>query len=221
MPFSEDVVYIFDKQLEEAGLIVVNKMDLLSETALDELQGLVEARYPGQPYLLQSSLTPAGVQPWLDEIQVGLLALPETSLDIDYQRYGAGEAQLAWLDEAVDLRFAAGDGRRSLQEIIGRFSAALAKRGAGIGHLKFILQAGEISAKLSFSTLEEPDWPARIPDWPGDAASLLVNARVEMPAAELAALLRQALDGQDGVRYTIHDAQAFHPGQPKPTYRIE
>ena len=31
MPFSEDVVYIFDKQIEEAGLVVINKMDLLTE----------------------------------------------------------------------------------------------------------------------------------------------------------------------------------------------
>jgi len=222
LPFSDDIVYIFDKQLEEAGLIVVNKIDLLSGQAVEEVQQLLERRFPGKPYLMQSSLSIAGVTPWLNVIQSGSLALPDKSLNIDYNRYGAGEAQLAWLDEQISLKFPPGQGKRILQEIISDLLQALSERRAGIGHLKFILQAGGIpggGAKLSFTALPEPGWEGQLPEFTGDHAQLLVNARVEMEAGSLKSLLDRALD-KPGLHSAVHAAAAFHPPQPAPARRL-
>ena len=223
MPFSEDVVYIFDKQIEEAGLVVINKTDLLSDLAVEEMRRLWEEAYPGKHSLFQSSLTQTGVQPWLNLIQSGYLALPQTTLEIDYARYGAGEALLAWLDEEIELDLPAGQGRALVRQIITRVTAELAQRGAGIGHLKFIIQdgspSGEGGAKVSIPTLEEPGWEEQIPDLPGGKVGLLVNARVEMPALDLRALLSQVLE-KSGVKYQIQSESAFHPGQPNPTHRM-
>ncbi len=221
LPFSDDVVYIFDKQIEEAGLVVVNKSDLLNKSAADEVHALLSQHYPDKPYLLQSSLTVAGILPWLDKLQSGSLALPTTSLDIDYSRYGAGEAQLAWLDEQVSLRFPAGQGRSLVQKALAYLLAALNERQAGIGHLKFILQADGIpgGVKLSFTTLAEPGWEAKIPEIAGEEAGLLVNARVEMDAIDLKAMLKDAL-AQSGLQFTTHSEMAFHPPQPAPTHRL-
>lgn len=219
MPFSDEVVYIFDKQIEEAGLLVVNKVDLLSPLALIELQFMLSARYPSKPVLAQNSLNLAGVRPWLEKIQTTDLLLPGAPLAIDYERYGAGEARMAWLDEQIALRFDPGAGSAALRGLISRLVADLSARRAGIGHLKFILQAAGTSTKLSFPSLEEPGWEARIPRIEGCEAALLVNARVELPAAELRALLHAALDAS-GMGYTIQSEEAFHPAQPNPTHRM-
>ncbi len=219
MPFSEDVVYIFDKQIEEAGLLVINKIDLLSDLAVEEIRVLLKERYAGKAYLMQSSLTTEGVHPWLDLIQAGHLTLPKTTLDIDYLKYGAGEAQLAWLDEEVLLRFPTGQGQQMLRQMIHRLTSILATQEAAIGHLKFILTAKGISEKISFPTLEEPGWQEKIPPLEGNEAVLLVNARVEMAADDLRHLLRQVLE-ESGLTYQIREERAFHPKQPKPTHRF-
>jgi Ni2+-binding GTPase involved in maturation of urease and hydrogenase len=224
MPFSDDVVYIFDKQIEEAGLIVVNKVDLLSSLAVEEIRVLLKERFPGKPILMQSSLNLAGVMPWLDLIQSGHLGLSPVALDIDYARYGAGEAHLAWLDEQINLRFPAGEGRQRIHEVIAWLVNELNLRRAGIGHLKFILQGAGVDArgsgaKLSFTTLEAPGWEEDIPDIVGEEVSLLVNARVEMEAGELKALLDEALR-RSGVEYFVQAGDAFHPPQPRPAHRM-
>jgi Ni2+-binding GTPase involved in maturation of urease and hydrogenase len=223
LPFSEDVVYIFDKQIEEAGLLVVNKVDLLPGQAdgqpAAEMRALLAERYPQKECLFQTSLTLAGVRPWLEQVESGRLELAAGALEMDYARYGAGEARLAWVDEEIVLRFPAGQGRAVLREFFSRVTGAIAASGAGIGHLKFILSGGPSGAKLSFAAIADPSEIERIPEIQGEEAALLVNARVEMPADALRDLLRQSLD-EAGAGYTIKNEAAFHPPQPNPTYRL-
>jgi G3E family GTPase len=45
--FDETVNYIYLKQLEEAGIIVVNKTDLIDKTTLAEIKVLMKQQYPG------------------------------------------------------------------------------------------------------------------------------------------------------------------------------
>jgi Ni2+-binding GTPase involved in maturation of urease and hydrogenase len=224
MPFSEDVVYIYDKQIEEAGLIIVNKIDLLSEAAREEVRGLLATRYPLKPYLMQTSLNQAGVQPWLERIQSGTLQLPADALEINYQRYGAGEAQLAWFDVEMALSFPENQGRSLLRLALRRILDELSARKAGIGHLKFILHGSGVwtegnAVKISFPSLEEPGWEERIPEIHGTQAGLLVNARVEIPAETLRSLIETAMV-ESGIDLQTGGGMAFHPGEPKPTHRF-
>ena len=220
MPFSEDVVYIFDKQIEEAGLLVVNKTDLLPAQELPSLQARLAERCPTKTCLFQSALSITGVQPWLDRIQTGGLVVAGPALEIDYGVYGAGEARLAWVDEEVELRFPPGQGRGLIQKILRRVLDEIEARGAGIGHLKFILRHGGSAVKLSFPTLAEPGDLDRVPEIEGQEAGLLINARVEIPALALRDIFREAFEAA-GVGYVVRSEAAFHPPQPRPVHRIE
>jgi Ni2+-binding GTPase involved in maturation of urease and hydrogenase len=216
MPFSEDVVYIFDKQIEEAGLLVINKTDLLSSEKLSEVKSLVKETYPAKRVISQSSLANSGVGEWLELLEQGVGLLPGQSLDIDYSRYGNGEAQLAWLDEIVILRGASLT--QSLRNLISSFLAEIKRSRYGIGHIKFLVQDGHQSLKLSYPTIEDAEWESQSFTTGSQELKLMVNARVEMPADDLCGLFMLCLQNcgaafsEDGVRF-------FHPAQPNPTHR--
>ena len=118
MPFSDDVVYIFDKQIEEAAILVINKRDLISDDDAEELLTLTQTAYPDKVRRLQNSLDPDSVGQWLNLLSSSTNSLPLASLDIDYQRYAAGERKLAWLDETVTLHTSEGMGRAVVLKFI-------------------------------------------------------------------------------------------------------
>ncbi|MCL4562697.1 MAG: CobW-like GTP-binding protein, partial [Chloroflexi bacterium] len=138
LPFSENVVYLFDKQIEEAGILIVNKSDLLEPVEGEQLLARARQRYPDKLVKLQNSTCADQVQDWVALIQDGNLALPDQSLDMDYQRYGEGEAQLAWLDEMIHLTVPGGMGGEVVRCLIGMIQNQLNRLHAPIGHLKFI-----------------------------------------------------------------------------------
>lgn len=219
MPFSEDVVYIFDKQIEEAGLVVINKTDLLGASACAEVREAFAQRYPEKPYLLQSSLQLEGVTGWVKHVQSEALHVPLAPLEIDYVRYGSGEARLAWLDEEIRVELDGQSARGVAVRIIEIIVEQLRQRNLSIGHLKFILRARSGEAKVSIPTLEEPGWQAQIPALEGDTLNLLVNARVEMSVDALRDVLHQALV-KSGCAFHVGAQEAFHPGFPNPTHRL-
>lgn len=219
MPFSDDVVYIFDKQIEEAGLLVINKVDLLNY----ELQTLAQQRFPAKPIRLQNSLDAEDVAGWVEMLESGRLALPQTALDIDYARYGAGEARLAWLDETVTLRVDEGQGRAVVLHAIGAIVDALRQQQAAVGHLKFLVRGASEDAKVSFPTLDEIGWEQVVPALTGERVTLLVNARVEANAGTLRDVVAQAVQQAAATTGAALDESAiafFHPGFPNPTHRI-
>lgn len=219
MPFSEDVVYIFDQQLEEANLLVVNKIDLVPPQVVEELQQLVQKRYPHKQVLFQSSLSAEGVINWIKLIQSGTPTMPRLSLDIDYARYAAGEANLAWLDQSVNIQVIGGTGKTVIETLIQRMINNLQNSRVGIGHLKFLVESEDCEFKLSIPTIEEPGWRDSIPAFKSPQIRMLVNARVEMKQQDLVALLKESFQ-MDGVKVRINYIDAFHPKEPRPTHRI-
>lgn len=224
MPFSDDVVYIFDKQIEEAGVLIINKADLLTAEDAQELLSLAKARFPHVMVRLQNSLDDESVAEWAALVELGPTPLPHTPLEIDYDRYGAGEAQLAWLDETVTLHVEAGRGRAVVVRLIGEIVAAIRRHDAAVGHLKFLARGHAEDAKVSFPTLEETNWEAGVPDLTGTRVTLLVNARVEAGAVALrdwiADAIRRTTDAT-GAKLDESEVAFFHPGFPKPTHRID
>ncbi len=224
MPFADNVVYVFDKQIEEAGLLVVNKQDLLPAGIGPELLDLVKDRFPGKRVRFQDSLSEEGVVGWVEALVSGAGVAPVEVLDIDYARYGAGEATLAWLDERFVFSVPEGMGRMAVNRFLEALLDALHREALAIGHLKFLIQAGAVEQKVSFPTLvPEDDWRSGVPDLPGTEVSLIVNARVEAEAGNLQILVTEAAltaAEEAGGTIDVVNVAAFHPGFPNPTYRM-
>ena len=219
LPFSEDVIYIFEKQIEEAALVVINKTDLLSAARLQEVADLFRLAYPEKTFLLQNTLVPHGVDAWMDALSRGGAPLPEAALEINYQRYGAGEAQLAWLDETWTLPVQGRNGHDLILQAIEGIVSALKKKNIPIGHLKFLVEAGDVHVKLSLTTLEQSGWLDELPQLNAPTIRLLINGRVQMDAGQFKDLVDGTLKS-NGIQPVVNCSSAFHPGQPQPTHRF-
>ena len=225
LPFSENVMYIFAKQIEEAGLLVLNKRDLISpERAHTALEG-ARNRFTGKPIRLQNSLDQFQVETWLEDLNV-MQSKPSTlqSLYLDYNRYADGEAALGWLDAHLVFLIPAGGNLKQLAvDWIAGMSHELRNRKIGIGNLKLMLQAGAVEGMVSLTAGDTAGWRAQVPDLKGKHLLALVNVRVEAdPSVVHEVVLQAAQTCAAKVQGQVEekDAEAFRPGFPKPQRRM-
>src|SRR5205085_2388171 len=133
--FSPKAAYIFRKQLEEADAIAINRIDEMTPAAVDEMAALVQARYPGTPILRVSAKTGQGFEA-LTELLDQDGSFGRKILDIDYDTYAEGEAEMGWLNSSVQVcagqLFSLDE---LLQDVIQRLQARLEGE---IAHLKVI-----------------------------------------------------------------------------------
>jgi G3E family GTPase len=62
---EESVRYVYKKQLEEADLLIINKVDLLTPQQLTFVESHVKAEYPSKEILLQNSFIEESIEVWL------------------------------------------------------------------------------------------------------------------------------------------------------------
>ncbi|HJT78228.1 MAG TPA: cobalamin biosynthesis protein P47K, partial [Gemmataceae bacterium] len=220
--FSPKAEYIFRKQLEEADAIVINRIDEITATEQAELAALVGREYPGVPVLPMSAKTGQGFEALVELLeQQGHFG--RKILDIDYDTYAEGEAELGWLNAAVRVRAEQPfDLDALLLRIVSRLREAFAGGGAEVAHLKAVglrdVSFG-VANLVSSGTAPELSLPSRgrVPE-----AEVIVNARVAADPAELERLVRQEVGSacRDlGARGEFLSVQSFRPGRPQPTHR--
>jgi len=224
LPFSENVIYIFEKQIEEAGLVVLNKADLLQDDEIWDIKLLANAAFPGKTIWLQDSTQTEDVVRWLNLLENGDHRLAVSPIEMDYQRYADGEMQLAWLDEELLIDTGESGVRQVVTEIIGGIAARLTADEIPVGHLKFFIRTPNTGVKVSITTLTDGSWQAGLKSMDGSQCRMLINARAEMAPEELQTLVQGVLDtctNKTLARFEILRAEAFKPGFPQPTHRFD
>ncbi|HKI35345.1 MAG TPA: GTP-binding protein [Gemmataceae bacterium] len=221
--FSPKAAYIFRKQLEEADAIVINRTDELRPERLAELADLVAQEYPGVPLLRLSAKTGAGFEPLVELLdQQG--AFGRKVLNIDYDTYAEGEAELGWLNASFRVTTPHQVGLDGLLlDTVKRLGELLRQRGLEVAHLKAIgLTDGTFGVANLVSNGTAPELSlqsyGRVRD-----AEIIVNARVAADPALLEELVRQTMDEVSSLeRYgkaEMRTMQSFRPGRPQPTHR--
>ncbi len=209
LPFSDAVVYIFEQQIEEAPILVLNKKDLLSEEQLGSLLKMTKERFPEKQIILQTALLEHGTAEWLEMIQSSGFELPEGESVIDYEKYDKGGQSLAWLDESITLK--SEDNSKAVALFVTALFDAMKADEIAIGHVKFFFDDGVQESKLSFPTLEEAGWQENFPQGLGNEVEVIVNGRVECAPAKLNRLVAGALaDMREVVRATYERKESVY-----------
>jgi Ni2+-binding GTPase involved in maturation of urease and hydrogenase len=224
--FPEHVLYIYGKQLEEAEHIIINKADTVSPGTLGMLRAEIEHRYPQAGVRVISAREGTGVEDLLTLLLAGESA-PLAVMNVDYARYGEGEAMLGWLNGAADLSGDEFDGNALLLQLARAIQNRLTQSGAEIAHLKMVLSPSGEPYELAACNLVRgdatPELSHTLAD-PLDDATLLINCRAAGEPEALRDAVTAALEEtakQFSARVNPGPLEYFKPGQPKPEHRVE
>jgi G3E family GTPase len=220
--FSPKAAYIFRKQLEEADAIVVNRIDEMTGEELADVTSLIGRHFPGTPLLRVSAKTGQGFDQVIELLgQDGNFG--QKILEIDYDTYAEGEAELGWLNTSVHVVSATPFPLDELLvEVVARLHSDLVRQQMEIAHLKAIgLWEGTfgVANLVSNRTVPELSLPSRVRV---SEADIIINARVATDPSELEAFVRQTLQAACQSRNAaieFRTMQSFRPGRPQPTHR--
>jgi G3E family GTPase len=223
--FSDKVLYVYGKQLEEADVLVINKIDTVSPNRVAVLRTALRERCPRAVLFEVSAKTSAGLEPWFAHI---LAAEDESraNLDIDYDEYADGEARLGWLNCTARLSGRAFDGNDWLTRLVEMFQRRLRDLDIEIAHLKMTLTPADQDRDLcvvnAVSTDAAPVSPFRLQDVI-DAGELIINLRAEgdpevLRREAIGALTAHAASA--GLALDVEHIEHFRPGRPVPTHRV-
>jgi G3E family GTPase len=222
--FSPKVVYIYEKQLEEADIIVINKSDLLTDGQREALTGTLRARFPQADVIAVSAKTGANLDAWFERLS----ATPSTrqAMAVDYDLYAEGEALLGWLNATVHLSAAAPfDGNRLLRQLAAGVHERLSADGIEIAHFKMTLapDTGDDLAVINLVRTDgRPESPFLLADDLTDG-ELILNLRAESDPDRLKMVIDDVLGHVTralNVTATVAHMEHFKPGRPVPTHRM-
>ena len=204
---TADVGYLFTKQIEEADVVIVSRLDLDPPDVAPTLRGL----RPDAAIVAVSGATGDGLDRWMSAVPASMAA----PLDLDYDRYANAEALLGWCNARVRVTapepFEAASMMRDF--LLGLTEAPVA-------HVKVLSVEplgvrGALTRRGGEPTTDGDARPASIRE-----TRWILNARVALPPVELEALLRTALEAAAGPAVVAWEEFAcFRPGRPAPQHR--
>ena len=222
--FPEEVSYLFMKQLEEADLIVLNKIDLLEDDEISRLTGILEKKFSGKKVMAVSAREGRGMDQWLEVLLSGRPGANTVLRQIDYDRYARAEAALGWLNSAIKVSASEGfDADEFLKRLAEIIRNAFQQKNAEIGHLKFVITSAGKAMWANVTHLAAE--PVISGEQLGNLlkGTLILNARVRLEPDELEKIVRESLSKvfkEANIRYKIEELQCFSPAYPEPPYLI-
>jgi G3E family GTPase len=221
--FSEKVNYIFRKQLEEADVLFLNRADELTQQQQDNLLELLRKEFGDRPIVIGSAQQGLGLDELHRLVDQTDVASAQRLLELDYDIYAEGEAELGWLNSTARLtRDQPFDVDTTIVSLLAAVREHLALEQASIAHVKI---AGSAPGVVAVANITGNEDTARLSTRSGAQASaidLVVNARVAIEPDVLRALTFQALEAaarQLEGRLSVGETSSFSPSRPVPTYR--
>ncbi len=219
----DSVRYIIKKQFEEADFLVINKVDLISPEELAILKERIADAWQHIRIMEMSALENVGVDEWLHVV------LKTTNggnriIDVDYDLYARGEAELGWLNASLSLTAREEtDWDAFARDVINRIQGDLASRSAEIGHLKLLLSDGarQIAANVT-SIGERVETRGSIGRSKG-TSSLIINARARVEPQTLKSIFESSIADAAGnaIEFSKLSIHSFKPAYPRPQYRLD
>ncbi len=222
-PFPDEINYLFNKQMEEANIILLNKTDQLDENKIASQKSLLEQKFPGALVLPISAKSGNGVAEVLSRalsLQPQLNPLKE----IDYDTYAMAEACLGWFNGMAIVSGKNVDFNKFLEDLMSGISRGIAAENCEIAHLKAYAVSQHDFCKASITSVDETAEFNKKMTIEADRATVIINARVNMEPEALEKMVRDnfsQVSGTFGVESSDLKVESFKPSYPKPRYRME
>jgi Ni2+-binding GTPase involved in maturation of urease and hydrogenase len=223
--FPEEVSYLFRKQLEEADIIALNKIDLIAPQEAGRISSALEERFPEKAVVSVSSRRGDGMESWLERLLSGKPGANTVLGEIDYDRYAAAEAVLGWLNALFQLtgRDEPFDATILSRNLGMELLKAFKDRNSEIGHLKYVIMSGGKGMWANVTGLGTEPVLSDRKLGKISKGSLILNARVKTEPVELEKTVKAVLNKvfeEMNITYEIQDLQSFSPAYPQPPYLV-
>jgi len=227
--FSEKVLYIYLKQMEEADIVVISKCDLLDSKRLAALRQAIAAKFPGKEILEVSAREGTNLDAWGAKI-TSAEQVARTAMQVDYHVYADGEALLGWLNCTVQVKAReAFDADEFLKEVAGAIQKRLKTSKAEVAQLKMTLSPdASLTGEIATVNLVRNDFVPELSyhlEEPVMGGHLIINLRAEAAPDVLGTAVREGLATAakkfPAVEATLDHLEHFRPGKPTPTHRLE
>lgn len=222
--FHSEINYLFQKQLEEADIIALNKIDSISEEEMKSITSFIKQKYKASDIVCVSAKNGINIESWINTIY-NLNRAKGNTLDIDYDTYGAAEARLGWLNltskltskKEIDINII-------IDKVMNKLKQKFINNNFEIAHLKFYGISEEDWSKASITTIYENLDFSKKAEKMAKTWNLIINARIDAePEALKSSLETILLDTLESESIEIADLhiECFKPGKPNPTHRMK
>lgn len=212
--FGPAVGRLLDRQYAAAGMLVINKADLLAPAEAADLAAQARERFPGRQIRVQNSLDAESVAMWAELAEAGRAAPLQGAPGEGCHADGDDALGFAWLDEKLEIRFPAEQGRAVVERLVEAVAGAMAGPGMRLGHLKLLLKADTGVFRLGITDPAGGPWREEIPALDGHAVQVILNARAEGAAEDLRRMVQTAIHSAldvPGVELRFSGTKAFTP----------
>jgi hypothetical protein len=196
----------------------------LSPAERQELLQLVTDRFPEKRVLAMSAREGEGFDALFAALHAPRATLFQP-MDVDYDVYAEGEAELGWLNCQVRITTDSGATfalDELVVELVDQLRQILAREQAEPAHLKIYAESGSDAAVANLVGSEAEAELSLASEIRSSAAHVVINARVagapEMLERAVREGVRQVAERQ-GWQAEISAVQRFRPGRPVPTHR--
>jgi G3E family GTPase len=225
--FSEKVLYIYRKQLEEADIIAVNKCDLLDATRQRTLRDKLTVEFPRAEVFEVSARQGDGLDAWFNRVTAAE-QIARAAMEVDYALYAEGEALLGWLNCTAQLEDRRPfDANAVLKRLANQIQARLQREGAEVAHLKMTFSSEESLGGIAVINLVRNDYVPEVSlalEEPVRSGQLVVNLRAEAAPEVLRDSVLSSVAGlaehSGGLAVRLEHLEHFRPGKPQPTHRL-
>ncbi|WP_227017727.1 GTP-binding protein [Sinanaerobacter chloroacetimidivorans] len=213
--------YIIRKQLEEADIILISKVDLIEEEDIGPLKKRAAREWPLATVLTVSAARGDGLEQWLEEVTRRQDAGNHLA-EVDYDIYAEGEAVLGWLNATVELQSENTDWDHFKENFLHSLSRRFDRLNATVGHVKVFVETDQ-GGSVGNLTGKEKTLSLRGTSGGGLEAKMTLNARVELSPEKLEEIVKEEMRSVCGssISSKFLSIKCLSPGRPNPTYRYD
>ena len=136
----EEMRYLFDAQLKEAEVIILNKIDLLTPDERREYREFLENTYPGRRVFLISAKTREGVGEAAEYLYGAKSKLPVVDIGYGGKEFIAAETRMSWYNRKFFSKSETPiDGNAFIRDLFADISRRLRDAGRNVPHLKIFV----------------------------------------------------------------------------------
>ena len=197
----EEMRFLLDAQMAEADLIVLNKIDAITEEKAQEIKDFIRGIYPKTPVMSMSAMTGEGVSEVVDYLLTSKSEAVHREIGYGSDAFIAAENQLSWFNTRVFMQQRE-DKNLDFNEVIGDIfegiRVGLKAKNSNVPHLKmFAADSDEELTDFFKASLIGVDYDVvydRKLDRQYSALSLIINARCAADPVVMADIVDEAVD---------------------------